>query len=734
MCPITTTVYNVTVSDAAGNTATASGTVTVGSSLSPTITGATSICTGSSTVLDAGAGYTSYIWSSGATTQTISVSTAGIYTVTVSNASGCTGTASVTISVNTNLTPTINGPSSICSGSTATLDAGSGYATYSWSSGASTQTISVTTGGNYIVTVSNASGCSGSASFAVTVGANLTINVSPSTPSVCPGASVAMTASGATNYTWSPGNSLSSTTGITVNASPTTTTLYTVIGSDASGCSGSTTITVTVNPLNATASGTDENCGQSNGTATANPTGNCGSGYTYQWSSIPVQTTPTANNLTAGTYTVTVFCGACSTTANVTINNIAGPSASVSSIINSSCGLPNGSATVNAVGGIQPYNYQWNSSPAQFSSTLTNVLAGVYNVTVTDGNNCIAINTVTISNTPGPTASIASFTNASCGQSDGHANMNVVGGTPAYTFNWNSNPSQLSQNLVNVPMGIYTVTVTDANGCTSTAAVTIGQNPGPSATAVSTNELCDQANGTATVSASGGTGVYTYLWNNGQTNQTATGLANGTYTVTVNDGFCTGTTSVMVTNIPGPTAGFSAHPSIVTTMDGPVSFLDNSSGTVVSWNWNFGDGSASGSGNQTDHQFTNIGTYIVTLIIIDNNGCTDTVTDTVKVKEIFTLYIPNAFSPNGDGKNDFFTPQGLSVDPDNFSMTIFDRWGNIVYQTNKWLVSSAEAWNGTEDNKGTAEDAVMGVYVYRIRLKELDGPKHEYIGKIVLIP
>ena len=75
-----------------------------------------------------------------------------------------------------------------------------------------------------------------------------------------------------------------------------------------------------------------------------------------------------------------------------------------------------------------------------------------------------------------------------------------------------------------------------------------------------------------------------------------------------------------------------------------------------------------------------------------------------------------------------------SFDPDNFSMTIFDRWGNIMFQTTKWLGVSAEAWNGTEDNKGSSEDAVMGVYVYRIRLKELDGPKHEYIGKIILIP
>ncbi len=579
VCPTTTTTYTVTVSDAGGNTASASGTVNVGTSLSPAITGATSICTGSSTTLDAGVGYDTYLWSTNETTQTIDVTTAGPYVVTVSDASGCSGTTSVIITVNSNLTPAITGPTSICTGTTATLDAGSGYATYSWSTNETTQTIDVNTGGTYTVTVSNGS-----------------------------------------------------------------------------GCSGSTSVTVTANQLNATASGTAESCGLGNGTATASPTGTCGTGFIYAWSSSPSQSTPTANNLSAGTYTVTISCGACSTTASVTISNVAGP-------------------------------------------------------------------VITVTNT----------TNASCGQSDGLANISVSGGTPAYSYNWNSSPAQTTQNLTHVPTGSYHVTVTDSLGCSSTASVTVAENPGPSAIATSTNEICDRANGTATVITSGGSGTYTYLWSDNQNTPTATALAAGTYTVTVNDGFCTAVASTNVTNVPGPVAGFSSTPVPATIYD-PVVFLNNSSGNVISWTWNFGDGSASGTGNQLLHQFTNLGAYSVTLIVTDNNGCSDSTTNIVNVKEIFTFYVPNSITPDENGLNDAFTPKGYNVDPNGFEMYIFDRWGKLFYHTTEWSDNTAaKPWNGTLNNSGSVDKVIVGVYVYRIIVKELDGPKHEYLGGIAVI-
>jgi gliding motility-associated-like protein len=172
-------------------------------------------------------------------------------------------------------------------------------------------------------------------------------------------------------------------------------------------------------------------------------------------------------------------------------------------------------------------------------------------------------------------------------------------------------------------------------------------------------------------------------------------------------------------------------------LDGPVTFIDNSTGNVVNWLWSFGDG-GSGSGSTIQHQYNNLGIYVVILIVTDNNGCKDTVTDTIKVKDYFTFYIPNTFTPNGDSLNDYWTPQGMNIDPNNYNEYIFDRWGNLIFKTNKWDIINhrAEGWNGTVYNKGnTAKNVVTDVYVYKIILREFnDGPEHEYIGRITLIP
>ena len=134
--------------------------VTVISSLHPTITGSTTICNGGSIMLNAGSGYSSYLWSNSSTSPVISVNTVGTYYVTVTNSSGCTGIDSISITTGTSLTPIITG-NNLCSGGSTTLDAGSGYLTYLWSSSGNTQTTNVNIAGTYFVTVSNNTGCTG---------------------------------------------------------------------------------------------------------------------------------------------------------------------------------------------------------------------------------------------------------------------------------------------------------------------------------------------------------------------------------------------------------------------------------------------------------------------------------------------------------------------------------------------------------------------------------------------
>ncbi len=713
--------------------------------LIPNATGTTTICPTNSATLNVSAsgGITPYTynWSNGAgtgTSATVSPTNTTTYVVTVSDYCSQTATDDVIITVANNLTVSVLPTNPfICQGGNVSLTA-SGAQNYSWSPGTglsstsgATVTASPTANTTYTVT-GNSSGCSGSAQVTVNVGTSLNISVNPNTPSICPGGSVVLNANGGTTYSWSPATGLSSLTGSNVTANPTSTTTYIVNGTDASGCTGSTTVTVNVSPITASAITTDENCGHANGTATVTAGGNCSSSFSYLWNTSPTQqTSATATNLSSGNYTVTVTCGGCTITTTASVNNLPGPSVSIPTVINSTCGSPNGSATANVTGGNAPYSYQWNSSPVQYGQALTNVVAGSYNITVTDANQCTAMNTVTITNTPGPTAMITNIVIASCGQSDGTATAIPNGGTPGYSYNWNSSPPQSLATATNLAPGNYIVTVSDANSCTVTATVTIGQKPGPSATASSTNEICDRADGTATVIPSLGTGVYTYLWSATppQTTATATNLAAGNYTVTVNDGFCNATATISVMNIPGPIAGFSLHPDVLTLLDGPVSFLDNSSGNIVNWQWNLGDGTTSGT-TEFDHLYDDLGSYIVTLLVTDDNGCSDTVQDTIIVKEIFTVYIPNVFTPNGDGLNDFFLPKGLMIDPDNYEMSIFDRWGNIVFNTN----NLNEGWSGTKDNSKSYDRVIMDSYVYRIRLKEILGTKHEYIGRIVLLP
>jgi len=743
--PTTTTTYVVTATDKCGQTASNSVIITVNNNVNLTVTPSNpTVCPGDTVSLTvSGAG--NYTWApatalSATTGATViaNPTTTQVYTVTGS-ANGCSGTGSVIVNVSNNLPVSVTPANpTVCPGDTVTLTASGNATSFTWSPNialSSTTGTSVvvnpTSTQTYIVTGTKG-GCSGMASAIVTVSNNLPVTVTPINPSIClNGSGVTLTAAGnATSYVWSPSAGLSDTTTASVTANPAATTIYTITGTKG-GCSGSNSVTVNVISINATATSTNENCGQSNGTATATPSGNCNQNWTYAWNTTPVQqTTQTAIHLPAGPYTVTVYCGACTATATATVTNLPGPSVSIISATNTTCGSANGGAIANATLGNGPYTYKW--SNGQIGANLTSVIAGTYIVTATDFNNCTATNSVTLTNIAGPTASITANITADCGMSDGSAILTVTGGTQPYTFNWNSIPPEASQNLINVPEGDYIGIVTDSNGCTFTVSTAIAQNPGPTVTASSTSEICGKGNGTATATASGGMGNYTYLWSNNATTAVVSGLATGTYTVSISDGGCSASTSIFVGEIPGPVAGFIIHPKLVSVLDNQVYFADNSTGSVIIWDWSLGDGYSEYVTNFT-HNYINVGSYPVTLIVTDTNGCKDEITDTVKVKDVFTFYVPNAFSPNDDDLNDGFAPQGTNVDPDHFEMYIFDRWGNLMFHTTKWLVNSSEPWNGTLNNSGKFDKTVMDTYVYRIILKEIEGPTHEYIGRITIV-
>jgi gliding motility-associated-like protein len=165
-------------------------------------------------------------------------------------------------------------------------------------------------------------------------------------------------------------------------------------------------------------------------------------------------------------------------------------------------------------------------------------------------------------------------------------------------------------------------------------------------------------------------------------------------------------------------------PQTSTIVDPVISFTDLSTGTDF-WNWNFGDLQTSVVQDPSSHTYATVGTYIITLIASTQYNCIDTAYQTIIIEPDFLFYIPNAFTPDGDGINDFFTGKGIYIE--EFEMSIFDRWGNLIYRSD----DITKPWDG-KANKGT-EIAQSDVYVYSIKVTDFKMGKHNYSGIVTLV-
>lgn len=238
--PSSHTTYIVTVTS---NNCSATDTVSVAVNPLPLVALTdTSICIGSSILLDAGNTGSTYTWQDGATTQTYAVSSGGTYSVTVTNSYGCNETASAVVIANSTLNVQIS-DTSICQGQSIILNAGFPGASYSWSTNATSQTITILTGNTYSVTVTHPSGCTGTDASVVTVNANPTASAGNDV-SICNGEHITLTAMGGTNYSW---NNAANTS--TNNVSPTSSTTYYVTVTDNNSCSATDSVSVIVNQL-----------------------------------------------------------------------------------------------------------------------------------------------------------------------------------------------------------------------------------------------------------------------------------------------------------------------------------------------------------------------------------------------------------------------------------------------------------------------------------------------------
>jgi len=308
-------------------------------------------------------------------------------------------------------------------------------------------------------------------------------------------------------------------------------------------------VTITRNPTVTAgiSSSTDVSCfGDSDGSATVTPGGGDGN-FIYSWSPSG-GSTATETGLSGGTYMVTVTDGnTCSATASVTINEPA--SLSVGMVVtDASCsGTATGSIDLSVAGGFPGFTYLWNNNDT--TEDLTDAVAGTYSVTVTDAHNCTATGSATIIN-PVPVSISAVVVEPAChGGSDGEINLTVLGGTGAYSYDWSTGDSTTA--ITGLAAGSYTVTVTDAAGCTATSASVVDE---PSAL-VLTADVTDETNGndgSIDLTVSGGVPLYEYSWSSGQTSQDIEELPAGNYTVTVTDAHgCTKTFTTAVNGSSG---------------------------------------------------------------------------------------------------------------------------------------------------------------------------------------
>jgi len=620
--------YTVTATDANQCVATASFTVSQTQAINVTITGETIICGAedsgfAGTVVTGGTGPYTYSWSTSAISESINNIGAGTYSVIVTDANGCTGEATITINIISNLGVNLIPRDALCFGDNsgsvlAVATGGTQPYTYSWSNGNTTNEITGLTAGTYTLTVTEANGCNVIQTVTVGQPSQLTAIATGTNPKCVDAADGTATAAanGGTapyQYAWNTGGFTASINGLVAGT-------YSVTITDANLCTTTASVTLT-NPaaLNVNVTAPTINCGgTATGSATAIVTGGTSS-YTYQWSN--GQTTQTATNLTADSYSLTVTDsnGCTQVVPTIIVNEL--PAIDIDfNVTNLQCtSVPVGAITAVASNGTAPYTYAWNTG--QNTPTISNLAAGTYTVTVTDANGCPAVRSAQLTQTAGFTASAPGTMITCFGFNNGSANVVTNGGAAPFAYSWSTGAT--TPMISGLAPGTYSVTVTDANECLATASVIITQPAALVANLSRTNVACGGVNtGSVTVTPAGGTSPYSFSWNTGQTSATLNNLPAGTYTVTVTDGRgCTATGSISITAPPALTLNITQNSGTCTNVNMGILVANVTGGTpAFSYSW------SNGATTQTASNLAP-GTYTVT--VTDANGCTQTATAAV---------------------------------------------------------------------------------------------------------
>jgi PKD repeat protein len=492
--------------------------------------------------------YTSSFTAMGVTDSTVTGLCAGNYNCVLTDALGDKDTVGITVNQPELFAANPNPSDATCGDdngiAAVILTGGTAPFTYAWDNGETTESIDSLVGNTvYPLTLTDANNCIANANVYVPATPAISVAASATTPScfnLCDGKSISTITGGTApfDYYWSDGSNKDTLLNACAGD-------YSLTVTDAAGCIDTTNITI-INPSPITPSVISNNasCGDNDGNATVSVTGGQ-SPYSYNWSS--GDTNPTADSLTAGTYTVTITdFGGCTNFETVLISDANGPTLSLASVINPNCsGNSDGAIDMTVGGGALPFNFSWSNGDT--TEDISGLVAGPYELTATDANGCVAIQSVLLTD---PDLMSISFdiTQANCGNSDGIVSSTITGGTSPFIYNWStggSNPTEAG-----IPSGIHTLTITDANSCSISETYAMSELNGPEVSLTSvTNTTCGFANGSIDIEVAGGTGTnFTYLWSNTEDTEDISGLTAGDYEVTVTDqANCSG---ILVVNIP----------------------------------------------------------------------------------------------------------------------------------------------------------------------------------------